>query len=201
MPPLDPPKSQQDPIVPSADTNRRAEVRTSGNEIVLVAWNESDGTHRSQRARITDRSQKGLGLHLASPIPVLTRVDVTGGTSLQGVVQNCRSEQDGYVVGLLRLSSDRRASLRQLVKGTATLSWRRPQGEEQATTGTVLNATTEGIQVQTSIEIPVPILVRVVGEGVEHIAETRYRESKDDRFLIGLRFLRARPEGRASSQE
>lgn len=175
---------------PESEEERRAEARATGHELVLVKWSDVGGRSCAERARIVDRSKKGLGLLTASPIPVRTQVAVTGGTSLRGIVQNCRQGHDGYAVGLLRLSSERRVSERRLVQGNATLIWRESEGPERTLSAAVLNATTSGLQVQTSVAMPVPALVRIIGEGVEHVAETCYRERNGDRFLVGLRFLK-----------
>jgi len=197
--PASPPAEQAPAPEPVAE--RRTEARASGHELVLVKWSDSGGRSRAERARIIDRSKKGLGLLTASPIPVRTLVSVTGGTSVRGVVQNCSKGHGGYTIGLLRLPPERRVSERRLVQGTATLIWHESGGAERTASAPVLNATPSGLQVQTSFAMPVPALVRIIGPGVERVAETCYQERNGDRFLVGLRFLKDNADETSSTTE
>ena len=46
------------------------------------------------------------------------------------------------------------------------------------------------LQIEAPHEIPAPMIVRFLGEGVDLIAEIRYRTSRDQHFLVGLRYVR-----------
>ena len=85
---------------------RRREPRVSGHELVVAHWTDSDGRARAERARIVDRSKKGLGLHLTVPIPVGVEVNISGGTTVRARVRHCRADGEAYTVGLHRLSAD-----------------------------------------------------------------------------------------------
>lgn len=197
--PVAPPAEQA--LTPEPGAEQRTEARASGHELVLVKWSDSGGRSRVERGRITDRSKKGLGLLTASPIPVGTLVSVTGGTSIGGIVKNCGEGHGGYTIGLLRLPPERRVSERRLVQGTATLIWHESEGVERTASAPVLNATPSGLQVQTSVAMPVPALVRIIGPGVERVAETCYQERNGDRFLVGLRFLKDNADETSSTAE
>ena len=91
---------------PLSGAGRRREPRVSGHELVVAHWTDSDGRARAERARIVDRSKKGLGLHLTVPIPVGVEVNISGGTTVRARVRHCRADGEAYTVGLHRLSAD-----------------------------------------------------------------------------------------------
>jgi hypothetical protein len=85
---------------------RRQEPRRLAHEIVVVQWRLADGLLQGSRARIMDRSRKGLGVHMATPISVGTVIALRGGTAASCSVQHCRPEGTDYRLGLLRLPSE-----------------------------------------------------------------------------------------------
>jgi len=182
--------ASQKPI-PTPGRERRREPRVTGHELVTAQWTDPDGHERAERARIIDRSKKGLGLHLAVPIPAGTQIDLSGGTSASAVVRHCRLDGDTYVVGLLRRNdTERRDDPRIPVEGVGRLVWHNSESDQKDLTVNVRDSSAEGLQVEAPHEIPVPIIVRMLGKGVDLIAETRYCTPHDQRFLVGLRYVR-----------
>ena len=177
--------------IPAPGRERRREQRVVGHELVTANWTDPDGRVRAERARIIDRSKKGLGLHLAVPIPPGTQVELSGGTTARGVVRHCRLEGDTYVAGLLRRNAgaDRREGSRMLVEGVGRLVWHTSDTDPQDLSVNVRDSSPHGLQIETPREIPVPIIVRLLGKGVDLIAETRYCVPEGQRFLVGLRFV------------
>lgn len=177
--------------IPAPGRERRREPRVTGHELVTVQWTDPDGRARAERARIIDRSKKGLGLHLAVPIPSGTQVDLSGGTTASAVVRHCRLDGDSYVVGLLRRNNtDRRDDRRMRVEGVGRLVWHTSGSDQHELDVNVRDASSEGLQVEAPHEIPVPIILRILGEGVDLIAETRYCTPREQHFLVGLRYVR-----------
>jgi len=137
---------------------------------------------------------------MAVPIAPGTAVHLTGGTTTRGVIRNCRAETEGYSVGLLRQSADRRASPRRLVSGAATVVWEDAEGSEQSLRAEVVNVSKGGVQIQTPRDLPVPTIVFLLGKDVEAMAETLYCEARDSIFVVGLRFKTA-PDNLSSNPE
>lgn len=176
--------------IPAPGRERRREPRVTGHELVTAHWTDPDGRARAERARIIDRSKKGLGLHLTVPIPTGTQIDLSGGTSASAVVRHCRLDGDTYVVGLLRRSSDRRDGPRVPVEGVGRLVWHNSEADQQDLNVNVRDSSPNGLQIEAPYEIPVPIIVRLLGKGVDLIAETRYCSPHEKHFLVGLRYVR-----------
>jgi len=177
--------------IPAPGRERRREGRVTGHELVTAHWTAPDGRARAERARIIDRSKKGLGLHLAVPIPSGTQIDLSGGTTASAVVRHCRLDGDTYVVGLLRRNdTDRRDDSRIPVEGVGRLVWHNAESDQKDLAVNVRDSSADGLQIEAPHEIPVPIIVRLLGKGVDLIAETRYCTPHDQHFLVGLCYVR-----------
>jgi len=91
---------------------------------------------------------------------------------------------------LLRLAAERRGGAGIPVEGVGTLTWHNSEHNRQEVDVEVCDSSPNGLQIETPREIPVPFIVRLVGQGVEVIAETRYCVPRKNGFAVGLRFVR-----------
>jgi len=68
---------------------------------ISVAWEDADGSPKTQAGVLEDRSPNGAGVCVNKPVPVGTKVKIKGRRrELTGVVRHCRTEEFKYFVGI-----------------------------------------------------------------------------------------------------
>ena len=68
---------------------------------ISIAWDDEDGSPRTQSGVLEDISLSGAGVCVNKPIPAGTKVRIRGKhRELAGTVRHCRTEEFQYFVGI-----------------------------------------------------------------------------------------------------
>ena len=184
-------KTEADRSRKSGTTNRRLEARLPCQEQATCIWIGSEGRRQSQPIEILDRSDEGLGFRVSQRLEYgqTAWVEIDGETFLKGVVRFCEWEVDGYRAGLVQVRRERRRYDRQPSGGAGTLYW--AEGTNRRTSAPVIihNVTSEGLQLEIPVAVPVSAVVRLSGSVLECQGVLRYCRQAEGHYLVGIEFL------------
>ena len=184
-------KTEADRFVKRRTPNRRSEDRLPCQEQATCIWIDLEGRRQSQPIQVLDRSEDGLGFRVSRRLEYgqSVWVEIDSETFLKGVVRFCEWEVDGYRAGLVRVRRERRRFDREPSGGAGTLYW--ADGTNCAISAPVIthNVTSEGLQLEIPVAVPVSTVVRLSGHELECQGVTRYCEQAEGHYLIGIEFL------------
>ncbi len=82
---------------------KRTELRIPLMALVDILWTDDVGSPRVSPAKLEDKSPGGLSVSMNEPMGDGSHVTVRWGTEqVQGLVTNCRRQNDTYIVGVKR---------------------------------------------------------------------------------------------------
>jgi hypothetical protein len=172
--------------------DQRKTPRTPAGSTARIEWFDDNGVCRSRPVAIQDVSDEGISFVVTEPFPVdqTIWVETRPGEMTKMVVRHCVSEGNFCVVGAFRIGQERRRSDRLHVAGEATLRWGDPQVGASDMKVWVRNATESGMQIESTVPLPVGTIVQVFGKDLQCDGSTCYCRESEDKFLIGLHLVR-----------
>ena len=88
---------------------------------------------------------------------------------------------------------DQRQSKRHETTGDSVLFWKDRVKGRVGSSAVARNVSKHGLQVEVSVPVPVPTVVRLSGQTLECVGSTRYCRTVEDAvqetYLVGIRFL------------
>ena len=176
----------------TAVDDRRRQERIPADEEVTLLWTDEDGPHQMPQVQVLDHSDDGFSVRSQRPFRVGfdVRISDTSGTHRTSV-RYCEQQGDHYILGLYRFSKEQRRFDRMPVSGSATLHWSSETAGPRSTQVKILNASDDGLQVDSSEAVPTEIVVKVAGESVECFGTVWYCKDFGERYLIGIQLARA----------
>jgi len=172
--------------------DHRKNARISSGTMARIEWFDDNGVCRSRPVAIQDVSDEGLSFVVTEPFPVdqTIWVETRPGEMTKMIVRYCKPEGNFCVVGAYRVGQERRRADRLHVAGDAMLRWGDPQVGVSDTKVWVRNATEFGMQIESSIPLPVGTIVQLLGKDMQCDGSTCYCREAEGKFLIGLHMVR-----------
>ena len=185
-------KTEADQSRKRRTTNRRSEARSPCQEKATCMWIDSEGRRQSQPIQILDRSDEGLGFRVSQRLESGQTgwIEIDSETFLKGVVRFCEWEVDGYRAGLVRVRRELRRFDREPSGGAGTLYWAKDTNRGISAPVITHNVTSEGLQLEIPVAVPISTVVRLSGSVLECQGVTRYCRQADGHYLVGIEFLR-----------
>lgn len=175
----------------SGRADRRSEARPPVRQQATCIWIDREDRRQSHPIQVLDSSEEGLGFRLSHRLESgqTVWVEIDTGTLLKGVIRFCEWDVDGYRAGITRVRRERRRFDREPSGGAGTLYWAESTNRQTSAPVVVRNKTSEGLQLEIPVAVPISTVVRLVGSTLECQGFTRYCRAAEGHYLVGIEFL------------
>ena len=172
-------------------SNRRSQARLPSLEQATCIWTDREGGRQCEPIQVLDRSDDGLGFRLSHRLESgqTVSIELDTETFLKGVVRFCERDVGGYRAGLIRVRRERRRFDREPSGGAGTLYWAESTNRGISAPVVIRNVTSEGLQLEIPVAVPVSTVVRLSGSVLECQGIIRYCRQAEGHYLIGIEFL------------
>ena len=161
---------------------RRCEPRLPCNEMTNLVRIEPDGSSHWETVMLLDRSDEGVACESPHSFELgqMCMVELEGALR-RAAVRSCVENRNGYRVGLRLVRRERRRSERVPMTGMVTAEFAGINVR-----ALIRNVSSSGLQIETTMQVPVATVVRVVGTSTECVAISCYSKRHEGRYLTGL---------------
>ncbi len=158
----------------------------------MLTWNGSGPERQFEQVEVENVSAHGLGLRTTRALLAGQTVwfEPASGPVVKGVVRHCEERDGQYLLGLVRVESERRRVERQPVRGAGNLDWYGDGAKACTTPVLVRDASEFGLQLSALDPVPVGRIARLTGEAVECVGTVCYCVGVEDGYRVGLHFTR-----------
>jgi hypothetical protein len=155
----------------------------------MAVWFDGDGNCRSEPVTIRDASPDGILFVTQEEFPIDQTVWIETGDheEMMFAVKHCEQRGRRYWAGAQRVTHERRRDDRSPVLGGANLHWEHADGGRCQTLALVRNASDSGMQLESSVPLPVGTEVELSGARLRCAGSVRYCRESGHKFLIGLK--------------
>jgi hypothetical protein len=178
---------------PQADAaDLRKDPRARAETPARIEWFDENGVCRSEPVTIRDTSAHGLAFTVGEEFPVdqTLWIESADRQITKTVVRHAAPKGRGFLTGAYRVDQERRRTDRFPVAGEAVLHWGDPQVGPCDTPVTVRNATEFGLQVESTVPLPLGTIVQLIGDELQVDGSTCYCHEAGDKFTIGMHLVR-----------